>query len=143
MSGEVRSTIQVNIRKGNLNYQSFPASWQGNIDATNPSGPAPGAIQVTTAGVSVVFNELVLPSYCILQNLDLTNFVSYGLDYGGDFLPLGEVLPGELYVIRLSRLLGTLISDVITGTGAAASGATFFLKAEISPVNVFVGAFEA
>lgn len=63
---------------------------------------------------------------CQLTNLDPTNFVEYGVQVAGTFYPVGELQPGETYVVRLSRNLGTL-----------------YLRANTASVEVQVLAFSA
>ena len=77
----------------------------------------------------------------MLRNLDLTNYVEWGLYDGAEFTPIGEILPGEFYVLRLSRFLG---SDISTGSGTATTGSgnQLMIKAVTAPCNVVVEAFE-
>lgn len=116
MAGEatIRSSLQ--IRKGNLQYSSLPSSFIA--DVAGVKGPVPGAIDVTSVGVDVDFSELASPSLCRLQNLDDTYYFEYGIwdPEGAIFYPLGEVLPGETYVIRLARYLQ---AEYGTGSGTA------------------------
>lgn len=107
---------------------------------TGSKGPTPGAIAVSTTGTSVDLSELTTPGLCRICNLDSTNYVTYGLydDAQSQFLPLGEILPGEEYVFRFSREFG----DSLIGTGTDADNVHFRLKANTAACNVSVEAFE-
>lgn len=138
----IRSSLQ--IFKGTdpiqLQYLSRPDSFTATV--TGAKGPVPGAIQATIAGVDVDFSELTQPGLCRIVNLDATNFVTWGIwdPEIAKFFPLGEILPGEFYVIRLSRLLSAEL-----GTGAGTTGPNtnkLRLKADTASVNVSVEAFE-
>lgn len=136
---QIRSSLQIN--KGNLNYQSQPTAF--NADVATGKGPSPGAITAALAGTDVDFGELVQPSLCRLMNLDDANFVEYGIrePATGFFYPLGELLPGESFVLRLSRNLQEEYTGVGTGTSAPTN--FFHLKANTAPCVVLVEAFEA
>lgn len=141
MANEATVTSRLTIQKGYLDYMSRPGQFQATVTGTK--GPVPGALEATTAGVSVDFSELTTPALCRLMNLDTTNFVEYGIwdPEGGVFYPLGELLPGESYVLRLSRNLNEEY-----GTGAGTVGANtnrLRLKADTAACQVMVEAFEA
>lgn len=140
MSGEarVRSTLQ--IVNGNLKYQ--PKSVSFNPDVAGTKGPVPGAIAVTTAGTDVDFGELTTPALCKITNLDSTNFVEYGIwdPEGNTFYPLGELLAGESYVLRLSR---NLQEEFGTASGTIGANTNRLrLKADAATLNASVEAFE-
>jgi hypothetical protein len=138
MANEATIQTTLSIRTGSLSYQSQPSSFRADVAGTK--GPTPGAIAVAIAGTDVAFSELTTPALCRLQNLDETNFVEYGIWDGIQFYPLGELLPGESYVIRLSR---NLTEEYGTGTGTTGAAAnTFRLKADTAACVVLVEAFE-
>lgn len=138
---QIRSSLQ--ILKDPLEYRSQPTVF--NADVTGIKGPVPGAITASTAGTDVDLSELTVPGFCRLQNLDSTNLVDFGIwDPESDlFYPLGELQPGEVYVIRLSRNLsseyGTTPSEGTVGPNTN----RFRIKAYVAAVDVVVEAFEA
>jgi len=134
MSNEARVNTQLQITKGNLQYRSSPTAFLG--DVTGAVGPTPGAIEVPITGVDVDFSVLTTPGYCRIYNFDDTNFIIWGAHDGTDFYPLGEVRPGESYVLRLYRYLGGLG----TGTGTTVK---LHLMADTATCYVAVEAFEA
>ena len=114
MANEARVNCSLQIRTGNLTYTSQPTGFQA--DVAGVKGPSPGAVTVSTAGTDIDLSELPTPGLATLQNLDEDNYVTYG-SYDPEttkFYPLGELLPGEIFPIRLSRLLGW---EQGTGTG--------------------------
>ncbi len=75
------------------------------------------------------------------MNQDSTNFVEFGIWDGTSFYPVGRLLAGESYVLRLSPNLG---EEYGTGTGTTGEGInTLRFKADTASVNVLVEAFEA
>src|SRR5678816_4215564 len=98
---DVQVTSMMVIRKDNLYYQDQPSAYTATLVGTK--GPVPGAISVPTTGVDVDLSQLTTPGLCRIANLDLTNYVEWGIHDGSVFHPVGEVLPGEFCNIRLSR----------------------------------------
>jgi len=145
MANEATIRVSLQIRKVSgslvlLDYQSRPTSFQATVTGTK--GPTPGALTIPAGGEAVSFGELSTPGLCILKNLSATVTVEYGIrDPGIDvFYPLGEILPGEIYLLRLSRNL--LEEYQGTGTGTTSPGNQFFMKGMGGDVNVSVEAFE-
>ena len=144
MAGEARvhSTLTIRKQSGSvvvMDYRHAGGVFTADVDGT--FGPTPGAFQVSTSGTDVDLSKLTTPGLCRITNLDSTNYVSFGT-YDPDtdvYAPVGEVLPGESYVIRLSRFL----ARELTGTGTLpGSNASLRFVAQNSPVNVLVEAFE-
>ncbi|MCK9568743.1 hypothetical protein M0R72_07370 [Candidatus Pacearchaeota archaeon] len=134
----IRSSLQ--IRKGEIDYQSRPTSHHEDVTGTN--GPCPGAVTATVAGVNVDFSPLVTPGLVTIHNLDSTNFVEYGAwdPVTSTFFPIGEVPAGAAYSFRLSRNLGESYG---TGTSTTGTGHALRVKADTASVNVVIEAFEA
>ncbi len=141
--GQIRSSLQIRKTSGTvvtIEYTSKPTAF--DIIVAGTKGPVPGAITVTTAGVDVDFSELTTPGYCRLFNHDATNFYEYGIwdPEGNTFYPLGEVGPGESYVLKLSR---NMQEEFETGTGTSGANTNRLrLKADTAPVEGLVEAFE-
>ncbi len=133
----VRTSLQLKI--GNQNYQSQPTSFQAT--QVGLGGPTPGQITALTTGTDVDLSQLVTPGLCRLMNLDPTNYVEYGIrDPGtGSFYPLGEIQPGETYVLRFSRNL----LEAFVGTGTTGDVNKFTIRASVASCKVLVEAFEA
>jgi len=142
MTGEATIRASLAIRGGDadpLNYSGKPEQFTGDVSVG--VGPTPGVITATVAGVSADFSALTTPAYCRLMNLDSTNFVSYGIWDGSTFYPLGEILAGETYVLRLSR---DLAEEFGTGTGTTGTAVnSLMFKADTASVSVLVEAFDA
>lgn len=149
MSDEVQILTSLLIRKVDstdptivlVEYHGQPINFVG--DLIGSKGPVPGSIAVSVAGVDVDFSELATPGYCRLMNQDPTNFVEFGIwdPEGARFYPLGEILPGETYVLRLSRNLN---EEYGTGTGTAGANTNRLrFKANTASCNVLVEAFES
>jgi hypothetical protein len=81
------------------------------------------------------------------MNTSATGYVEYG-PYDADthtFYPLGELLPGETYPLRLSRFLGREVGGTGTGTGTGTGGSEvkLMLRAVVNPAVCLVEAFDA
>lgn len=145
MANEAQVNISLFIQKADdsgrvlLEYNGRPAAFTADVNGAK--GPSPGAITVTPAGVSVDLSQFTTPGLCRLMNQDGTNFVEFGILVGTEFYPLGEVQPGESYVIRLSRNLGQSFES--TGTSSLGSTSNFYLRSYNQTCNVLVEAFEA
>lgn len=141
MSNEATIRSSLSIVKGNLDYSSKPSTF--NADVAGTKGPCPGAFTATVAGTDCDFSQLTQPALCRIQNLDSTNYVTYGIwdPENSKFFPLGEVLAGETYVLRLSR---DIQEEYMTGTGTTGANTNRLrFKADTASVEVLVEAFEA
>jgi hypothetical protein len=139
--GTAQIQISLNLRSGNLQYQNVPNAFNAVVAGAN--GPTPGSLLIaTTPGTDVNLSELsAVGGFCVLANLDSTNWVEYGIYDAGSslFFPLGEILAGEQYILRLSRNLGKDYPG--SGTGVPI-GATLRIVANTASCRVFVGAFD-
>jgi hypothetical protein len=142
---QLRVSLRIYKKSGNvvvLSYQNQGTAF--NPDVTGSLGPTPGAFVAGTLGTDVDLSQLSTPGLAWIRNLDPTNYVTIGIyDPEADkFLPLGELLPGEGYVLRLSREFGVDFSPA-TGTGTSAATNRLRVRADTAPCNVLVEAFEA
>lgn len=142
MANEYRLSLSLYLKSGNLEWQSRPSAF--TFDQVNSAkGPVPGAITVDTFGVDVDLTELTEPGAILLQNLDATNYVEWGLyeDANGLFLPIGELAPnGPPAFFYLSR---NAFEDYAgTGTGTTGPLNRLRLKANTASCVVVVSAFE-
>jgi hypothetical protein len=140
VANEATVSVSLGIVKSNRQLCRFQSSFNANVAGTK--GPVPGAVTISTAGTNIDLSQLTTPGLCVLRNLDVTNYVEYGIrePATGFFYPLGEILPGEDYVLRLSRNIGEEYTN--TGTGTSASTNTLHMKANSAAVVVSVEAYE-
>lgn len=137
MSNEARVRGSLTIRKNNIDYTSKPTSFLADVAVA--IGPTPGAIAVSTAGVDVDLSQLTTPGLAVLHNLGTSGYVEVGVWDGVSYYPLLELLPGEVYPVRLSRNLG---QEYGTGTGTTGLAVnTLRLKANGAACVVVVEAF--
>lgn len=146
MSNEITVNISFQVRNAALSqmgFVSFPTGKQIDMKSAF-NGPTPGAVTVSTQHTTIPFSQLTsMGGWCWLFNTDANNFVEYGMydPVTNLFHGLGELLPGEFNIIRLSRYLGAELKGQ-TGTGTSGHGKLFALKADIAPVVVIVAAFD-
>ena len=142
MAGTIQVRTSIQISNGTLYYQSNPTTFTAVQNLA--IGPTPGAIIATQAGTNVNLSQLQTPGVCTIQNLDLNNYIEYGIwdPNTQEFYPLGEVLAGEIWAFRLSRYLGI---DIGTGPGTTPSGTgkQLRLKGIGGPCQSIVSAFNA
>jgi hypothetical protein len=141
VASEAKLNISMTITKGNISYQSKPTSF--GVTLVGTAGPTVGMVLVPTEGRDIYFEELDTPGLVRIQNLDTVNYVEYGVydPSTATFFPLGEILPGETYILRLSRNLNEEYAG--SGTGTTAPQNYFRIKANGDDCNVLVEAFEA
>lgn len=140
MADEARIQTSLQITTGSLQYQSRPTAF--TADVAGAKGPVPGAFTAAITGTDVDLSELTTPALCRLQNLDPTNFVEVGLwdPEATLFYPLLELLPGESYVVRLSRNLAWQYG---AGTGTAGPETNRLrVRANTAACNMLVECFE-
>ncbi len=139
---EIRGSLQIRTGDGEIEYVSRPTTFRG--DVTGRKGPSPGAITATIAGTDVDFSELSTPGYARIQNQDLTNTVDVGIwdPETGVFYPMLELLPGESYPLRLSRILaGEYGTDPAVGSTGPNTN-RLRIRANVASCVVLVEAFE-
>lgn len=119
MANEITVRSSITINKNNLQFRwPFQGSFQDDLNSGK--GPSPGYLDIPTTGRDIYFTELTNPSWCIFANLenDNGNYFEYGI-YDVQtriFFPLGEVGPGQVMVLKLSRNLMEEYSQSGTGT---------------------------
>lgn len=140
MANEFDARLSVSIKKGNLDYQSRPTDFQA--DQVGDGGPTPGTILCSTDGTDVDLTELTTPGIAWIMNLDVTNYVEVGVWDATAlvFYPFMELLPGEFFVVRLSRYIQQEFSG--TGTHDTASSSRLRVKAIGAACRVRVEVFE-
>lgn len=143
MADEAQVNCSLRIRKisGSVILLDHPHNRSFRATVVGTKGPTPGALTVDLDGESIAFAELTTPGLCWIENNDGVNRIEWGIMDSGIFHPVGEVLPGEAYPIRLSRNLGEEHTE--PGTGTTGPVNTFYVKAYGAPVNCGVHAYEA
>lgn len=143
MANEIQVRISVTVRKGNLQYTNQKSAYSKTMTGTK--GMSPGLLTIPTGGKVVLFNELFEPGQCVITNIDdkdSTKYVQWGM-YDPDtsrFYPVGELGPGEVDKITLSRDFRE--EWIGTGTGTSGPSSYFFMKAFGGDVPVTVEACE-
>lgn len=98
MANEIRHTTNIQVTKGTFRDTFNPAA--ATLDMAGSGGGNPGLVDVGTAEEVVGFGD-VTPALCIIQNLDTTNFVTYGPESAGAMVTLGKVKAGQHDVVHL------------------------------------------
>ena len=126
MADEAKIQTSLQIRKTNTagdvveqEYRSQPTSFTADVASTQ--GPTPGSFLVSTAGTDVDLTGLTTPGLARFQNQDDANYVQVGMwdPEGVRFYPMLELLPGETFVVRLSRDIEEEYGTGDPGTGTA------------------------
>ncbi len=148
MTDEARITSSLQIIKrvdGIIVLDARPQPTTFTADVSGVKGPTPGSFTASTAGTDVDLSELTTPALCRFMNMDSANFVTYGIwdPTGVIFYPFGEILPGETYVVRLSRDIQQEFGTGDPGTSVVDTDNKLRFKASVAAVVVTVEAFEA
>ena len=84
MANEITVQALLQVRNGNLEMPlNFPAA---TFTQAAVGGPTPGYLTIGTSEESVAFAELGTLGWCIMKNLNATNYVEWGFSttvYGG------------------------------------------------------------
>ncbi len=137
MSNEARVSCGLTIRKDNIDFRAFPASF--TADVSESAGPSPGEFSVGPYGREVDLSEIVTPGLCWIQNRSETLSIILGIHDGSSFFPMLEFLPGEAFPMRLWQFLGNEFTG--TGTGSPGDVNKLWVAAVGGTAKVFVGAF--
>jgi len=144
VANEATLRISLKYRKGNVDYQSGggSTSYNANVDGT-AFGPTPGAITVSNLGTVINLSALNSPGLVHIKSLDTVGYIEIGIYDAerGVYFPILELLPGEYYVLRLSRNFGEEL-----GTGTGTTEATNQLWAKVfggGEGGLLVEAFQA
>lgn len=138
MASEARLNVGLQITKGNMQYRSSPSAFTADVSVA--SAPTPGRVLVATSPTLISLAALTVPGLGTIQNLDATNYVELGMYNSDDneFLPMLEILPGEIYPLRFSRILG----QEVVGTGTTGSTTSLALRANTAPCQCDIRVFE-
>lgn len=119
MADEIRINASIAVNNGNLK-DSFAKSYTADQSAVG--GPTNGFQTIGTSEEEVALAELSTKGWCIIQNLDDTNFVEWGFSTG---VYGGKMLAGE------------------TAGPFRLNSTSLFLKADTAACKVVVRAYEA
>lgn len=138
MASEARINSGLQIKVGELDYVSRPSAFTADVSAA--SAPTPGQVTALVTPTIVSLTARSVPGLARVQNLDATNYVEIGTynSDDGDFQPMLEMLPGESYVVRMSRILG----KEVVGTGTDASTVSLAMRANTASCICLVEVFE-
>ncbi len=103
---QVRTSLHIIQTVGGVRVQDArPQPTAFSADVALVEGPTPGSFLASTAGTDVDLSKLTTPGLARFMHNGAADYVQYGIwdPAGVRFYPLGEILPGESYVIRLSR----------------------------------------
>lgn len=118
MSNEIQIGLNFAVNNpatggGYSNTQRF--NLQLNQNAVGATGEI---IAVPTTATTYSFPFVATYGWCLLQNLDAANYVTYGATVSSTYAPLGKLEAGEVHLLRLDP------------------GITFTMQANTASVNV-------
>jgi hypothetical protein len=106
MADEITVKIEVQVVNGNMR-DIFNIGSQ-SIDQAAVGGPTPGYFTLGTSEETIAFGELSTKGWCVIQNLDATNFIRFGFSTG---VYGGKLLAGEACAFRLNTTSLFMIAD--------------------------------
>lgn len=100
MAQQIALTVQSSVTIGS--WKDTFAPGQQTITITNAQAHCP-IVVVGTSEEDLSLGDITSGNegYVILQNLDNTNYVTYGPKSGGAMIAFGKIKPGELAILRL------------------------------------------
>lgn len=138
MADEGKARLSLQVRK---DVRNFYKSLSFNFDITGEAGETPGEVLVTTTGVNISLSVLTsLGGVILMENLSEDYRVEYGIHDGLLMHPLGEILPEEAWLLRLSRNLG--VEEQATGTGTTGIVNNLFFQSYGGSARVVLNAFD-
>lgn len=120
MANEITVQSSIRVANGNLSDQFDIGS--KSYTQTAVGGPTPGYVTIGTTEEELALAELSTKGWCVMQNLDATNYVQWGFSAG--------VYGGRM---RAGETAGPFRLD----------GTSLFLKANTAACKVLVKAYEA
>lgn len=98
MANEITIQAYIKVQNGNLRDEFNVGS--KSINQTGVGGPTPGYVTIGTTEETVSFGELSTRGYCIIQNLDATNYIEFG---GSTGVYMCRLKAGEFALLRLNN----------------------------------------
>lgn len=100
MANEFTVTIGVSLINGNLRA-SFPQLSRQYTQTT--AGISDQVLAIGTSEENVSTTDITTAGFCVLHNLDSTNFVQYGMSDGGTMKATGRLKAGDVHFVRLDN----------------------------------------
>ena len=100
MANEIRVGVNLSCDNGNfLASQNYTVQ----VDQTTAGGGNPGTVSVGTSYAQVSgLSDLTSEGYCVIRNLDGTNYIEIGVEVSAAFYPLIKLKAGEVGTFRLT-----------------------------------------
>lgn len=120
MAGQFSNNLSLSITNGNYtdSYRLAYSVTQNNF------GVNAEIVSVPTSATTYSFSNLTTYGITLIQNLDATNYVEYGISVSSVFQPFGKIKAGETHLLRLFP------------------GITFQMLANTAAVNIFVSCWQ-
>ncbi len=100
MSGTISISQALQVVNGELVDQFIPNPQ--TITETNV-GVVGGSYSITTSAMNIPnLSGLTAEGWCVMQNLDPTNYVTWGPSNSGTMVPVGKLKPGESIQFRVA-----------------------------------------
>ena len=106
MANEITVQASISVRNGSM-VDKFEIGSQ-SITQIAVGGPTPGYFTLGLSEETIAFGELGTKGWCVIQNLDATNFIRFGFSTG---VYGGKLLAGEACIFRLSTTSLYMIAD--------------------------------
>jgi hypothetical protein len=96
---EIQATFSLRVANGSFVDQCSPPMALIDQAAIGRGG----YVQTISTDETVVnFGDIVTNGWCLLQNLDAVNYVTYGPELAGAMVPFGKLEPGEWAWLRIA-----------------------------------------
>ena len=97
MANEITINLTVNVSNGEYKYQFS----KNSLVTQAVVGAASGIASIGTSEENLSLGDVATNGFLLLQNLDSTNYVDYGLDDASVMKSMGRLMPTEIALLRL------------------------------------------
>lgn len=98
MANEITILFSLALVNGGHRESFVPGTLQLNQSAIGAHAPI---VKVGTSEEDLAVGDIATPGVIVLQNLDATNYITYGPKSGGAMVAAGRLNPGEVHCFRL------------------------------------------
>lgn len=96
MADEISIAVRVYAESGSYIFSAEKSV----VDDLHQLGHAPGRVVVGTSEEEISFGDVLCPGWCLVENLDTTNYVDIGPDSSG-MVEMLRIYPGMVQLLYL------------------------------------------
>lgn len=98
MANEITLNLSLAVTNGKMKQRFEPGAISVTQSAAEAYAPV---VSVGTSEEDLPVGDVATVGFLCVQNLDATNYVTYGPKSGGSMVAFGRIKPGEVAILRL------------------------------------------